>query len=176
MSIKKKLLLLLLGLSLIGCDREFEGKVIDAETDKPIEGAVVLVEWTATKGLPGLTHTESVKVIEAVTDKEGKFIITGALKHTPHVTIYKKGYVAWNNKYIFPDYKKRTDFKLKNGQVFRLERFKSVYSFLAHQSFVERAIHVQLGTKSKDLFLTLYEDAEREKVLKERDKKEKEGR
>ena len=95
-----------------GCYGEITGTVIDAETGQPIEGAVVLVEWTVTKGL-GLTYTQSYQVIEVVTDKDGKATVSGVFNpfvNPPHVTIYKKGYVAWNNEYIFPDYKKRTDF------------------------------------------------------------------
>ena len=52
------------------------GTVVDAETGKPIEGAVVLVEWTKTHGI-GEHWTESFKVEESVTDREGKFTITG---------------------------------------------------------------------------------------------------
>ena len=173
MKIISIILVLLLGFISIGCDREFEGKVVDAETDKPIEEAVVLVEWTVTKGVPGLTHTESVKVIEAITDKAGKFTITGALKHTPHVTIYKKGYVAWNNKFIFPDYKKRKDFKLENGQVFKLERFKESFGYVAHESFITSAINVSLGAKQKQFFLKEYRSSEEELVIKERNRKYK---
>ena len=149
MNIKNILLLILLAQLSIGCDRELKGKAVDAETGKPIEGAVVLVEWTAIKGLPGLTHTESVKVIEAVTDKDGKFTITDALKSLPHVTIYKKGYIAWNNKFIFPDYKKRTDFKLKNGQVFKLEKFQEGYLHTKHVRFIRLSINDSLWHEKK---------------------------
>lgn len=173
MKVKNILLILLLALISIGCDREFKGKVVDAETDRPIEGAVVLVEWLTIKGLPGLTHTESVKVIEAVTDKDGKFTIVGALKQAPHVTVYKKGYVAWNNKYIFPDYKKRTDFKLENGLVFRLERFKELFGYVAHESFITSAINVSLGAEQKQFFLKEYRGSEEELVIKERNRKNK---
>ena len=97
-----------------GCYANMSGTVIDAETGKPIEGAVVLVEWTKAEGVPGLTSTKSYKVVEAVTDKDGKFTVENVKKiliDPPDVTVYKKGYVAWNNEYIFPDYRKREDFK-----------------------------------------------------------------
>ena len=60
-----------------GCYAEMTGTVVDAETGAPIEGAVVLVEWTVTKGVPGMTVTETYKVIEKITDKEGKVKIPG---------------------------------------------------------------------------------------------------
>ena len=34
------------------CDGEITGIVVDAETGQPIEGAVILVEWIKTKGVP----------------------------------------------------------------------------------------------------------------------------
>lgn len=126
--------LLAMLLFITGCYAEITGTVVDAETGKPIEGAVVLVEWTKTHGF-GHTYTESYKVVEAITDKDGKATIAGTFSPTvnvPHVTVYKKGYVAWNNEMIFPDYKKRTDFKWKNGYVFRLERFKPEYTYDMH--------------------------------------------
>lgn len=122
-----------------GCYAEITGTVVDAETGAPIEGAVVLVEWTKTRGLPGLTHTESYKVIEAVTNKDGKVTISGTFSPTvnpPHVTVYKKGYVAWNNDYIFPGWVKRKDFEWRNGFVFKLEKFKEGYSHYDHSSFI----------------------------------------
>lgn len=138
---------------LTGCYAEMTGKVVDAETGNPIEGAVILVEWTITKGVPGMTHTESYKVIEVVTDKEGMASFSGNIinpfVNRPHVTVYKKGYVAWNNQYIFPNYEKRTDFEWKNGYVFRLERFKSGYTHDAHVSFLLRTYSFGLGADSK---------------------------
>jgi hypothetical protein len=126
-----------------GCYAGITGKVIDAQTQQPIEGAVVLVEWTKTKGLPGMSYTESAKVIEVISDKEGKIEISGNINpfvNPPHVTVYKKGYVAWNNEYIFPDYSKRTDFKWENGCVFKLEHFKQEYSYDKHVSFISGLI------------------------------------
>jgi hypothetical protein len=134
------------------CYAGITGTVIDAETQKPIEGAVVLVEWTKTKGVPGMATTESYKVIEVLTDKEGKVTVSGVLNplvNPPHVTVYKKGYVAWNNEYIFPDYKKRTDFKWENGCVIRMEHFNSSQSYDGHISFIYTVIRSTLAHEKK---------------------------
>ncbi len=155
---------------LAGCYTEITGTVVDAETGQPIEGVVVLVEWTKTHGF-GDTYTESYKVIEAVTDNDGKATISGTFSPTvnrPHVTVYKKGYVAWNNEYIFPDYKKRMDFSWSNGYVFRLERFKDSYSYIEHESFIDGAAYLFMETEKKKLFIKAYDEWEREKVIKER--------
>jgi hypothetical protein len=154
-----------------GCYAGITGKVVDAETQQPIEGAVVLVEWTKTKGVPGMTHTESAKVIEAVTDKDGKVAISGyfdPMANSPSVTVYKKGYVAWNNEYIFPDYKKRTDFKWKNGYVFKLERYQDIYSKEDHHSFMTRGIMNKSLEKTPNFFKV--ESEELGEILREKRK------
>lgn len=137
----------------IGCYATITGKVVDSETGEPIEGAVVLVEWTKTKGF-GLTYTESYKVIEAVTDKEGLATVSGVFNpmvNPPDITIYKKSYVAWNNKFIFPNYEKRKDFKWQSGYVFKLERFKPEYTYREHWDFITDVIHSGMALGKKDL-------------------------
>ena len=137
--------------SMTGCYFSATAKVVDAETGEPIEGAVVLVEWTITRGL-GLTYTESYKAIEAVTDKDGNAKISGEFNpfvNPPHVTAYKKGYVTWNDEYIFPDSKPRQDFEYKNGMVMRLERFKPEYTHIAHENFFHSSIHSFMNTEAK---------------------------
>lgn len=154
MTKKYALLVMVLFLFGISCSKTYEsitGTVVDAETGKPLEGAVVLAEWTKTKGL-GLTYTESYKVVEVVTDKEGKFTIPGVMSplvDPPSVTIYKKGYVAWNNNYIFPGYQKREDFSWRSGYVFKMNHFKKGYSYEAHVSFIRMSINSSINSKSK---------------------------
>lgn len=171
-----QILLILASLFILqGCYGTITGTVVDAETGQPIEGAVVLVEWTVTKGL-GLTYTESYKVIEALTDKGGKVTISGVfnpLVNSPRVTVYKNGYVAWNNEYIFPDYKKRPDFKWKNEYVFRLDKFKPEYSYDKHIFFIHSAIG--LGQGEKKLILKAI-DWEESKAAEERQSQHKEGK
>lgn len=154
-----------------GCYATITGTVFDAETGEPIEGAVVLVEWTRTKGL-GLTYTESYKVIETVSDKEGKVMISGTfnpLVNPPEVTVYKKGYVAWNNKFIFPEYNKREDFKWQNNYVVRLEHFKPEYSYDEHVSFIHGSINYGLPGSEKKLM----EEAIRREQLKALEERQK---
>lgn len=142
-----------------GCEGEITGIVVDAETGQPIEGAVILVEWTEVAGLPGMTHTESHKVVEVVTDKEGKASIEGVLSpfvDAPDVTVYKKGYVAWNNHYIFPDWKKRTDFQWENNYVFKLEKFKPEYSYVEHTGFISSAILSHMAMEKKTIMFNAY--------------------
>ena len=144
MKVRQIFLAILLSLFIVtGCEGTITGVVVDAETGQPIEGAVILVEWTQAKGLPGMSYTESYKVVEVVTDEEGKASLEGVANpfvSSPRVTVYKKGYVAWNNEFIFPDWKKRTDFKWENNYVFKLEKFKPKYSYRKHLSFIRASI------------------------------------
>jgi len=126
------------------CYAEITGIVVDAETGQPVEGAVMLVEWTKTKGLPGLTHTKPYKVFESVSGKNGTFTfkkVLNPLLSPPRMTIYKKGYAAWNNEYIFPGWIKRDNFKLADGMIIKLEHFKKEYSRDDHVSFLHGITH-----------------------------------
>jgi hypothetical protein len=96
-----------------GCTSTLEGQVLDAQTGKPIQGAVVLGVWTKVGGLPGLYHHELVGVREVETDAEGRFVLERAKRiiyeDDESVTVYKPGYVAWNNIYMFPVSERRKD-------------------------------------------------------------------
>ena len=174
--------LLMLSMFLYSCYSygTITGKVVDDETGEPIEGAVIMAEWTETKGMIGLSHTMSYKVVEVVTDKDGKAIIPGVKEgkaiimgiskpyiESPTVAVYKKGYVLWSNNHIFPGTKHHTDFKWRNNYVFRLERFKPEYSYRSHVSFIRRAIASGFGDKK--LTLEAFE-WERKKASEERKK------
>ena len=126
-----------------------KGQVVDAETGKPIEGAVVLVEWDITKGF-GLSYTERYKVFETVTNENGWFTLPGVLNplvNPPNLVIYKKGYFAWREDYTFPDDREK-HFRWTSGCVFRLERFVRGNLYINHTSFITSGIG-SLGTSSK---------------------------
>lgn len=139
MSRGRVLSLVLFTVVISGCYMPIRGRVIDAETQQPIEGAVVLVEWTKTHGI-GEHWTESAKVVEVVSDKEGRVELPGCYDpfvRSPNVTIYKKGYVAWNNYLIFRGTtERRMDYEWKSGYVFNLEKFMSNYSYINHWLFI----------------------------------------
>ena len=94
------LLLQLFGgcVSLAYFEGDYHGKVIDAETLQPIEGAVVLGVWS--KGYPGaggIAH-EYYDARETVTNENGDFTIKGmgprAITHLEkmNIVIFKVGY------------------------------------------------------------------------------------
>ena len=154
---------LLLGIS--GCYLPITAMVIDADTGKPIEGAVVLVEWTKTHGI-GDHWTESYKVASAYSNESGKFSLPGCyglFVDAPTLTIYKKGYVAWSSSWIFPRYKNRTDYNWGNS-IIKLEHFKDEYSHDDHTSFVSLSIHSSLA-KNYELKKIVYHEIEWEQDL-----------
>lgn len=154
MKIRHIFLAILFLFMMAGCEGEITGIVVDAETGQPIEGAVVLVNWSKTYGL-GLTYSKTHEVFEALTDKDGKVTISGVydpLVNPPSLTVYKKGYVAWNNEFIFPEWKRRTDFKWVNNYVFKLEKFKTEYSYDKHTDFIASSIRVGASEKKQKMF------------------------
>lgn len=92
--------------------RPIRAQVVDARTGQPIPGAVVLGVWTTREGLPGLAHAALVGVRELETDAEGRFTLERPRRRDIEeeaVTVYKFGYVAWSNLFIFPDSESRKD-------------------------------------------------------------------
>ncbi|MCI5123905.1 MAG: hypothetical protein D3925_05370 [Candidatus Electrothrix sp. AR5] len=147
-------ILLTFVLPLNGCSGSTTFRVLDAETKQPIEGAVALAEWTSTGGLPGFSHTSTDKVAEDVSDSEGKLTIPGAwgflALQTPHIKIYKPGYVGWDSKRIYLGYrgndimrtraKKRTDFVMKNQDIFLEPWDDEKHSYISHGSFLSISV------------------------------------
>ena len=109
-------------------DRGPTAIVLDAETGKPIEGAVALAQWHSTTagGIEGPSESLS-KAQEVFSDKDGKVFIKGywgvnIFLKSPRLTIYKPGYVIWDSREICPTFEKREDFDEKHRKA-RLLKF-----------------------------------------------------
>lgn len=102
-------ILLLISQSACCADMTFQGKVIDADTLKPIEGAVVVATWNEARGTIAGTDTRFKDAKETLTDKNGEWTITGPegdedkligiaqvmgvfITRAPVFLIYKPGY------------------------------------------------------------------------------------
>lgn len=159
--------LLVFSISLSGCAASTTFRVLDAETKKPIEGAVALVEWISGRRMAiiaGPTHAYTAKVVEAVTDSDGIFripVVVGKLAmQTPHLKVYKAGYVGWDSSRIYlgcraddikrQRTKKREGFSMEDQDVY-LEPWKDEYSFISHDSFIHDHVNFEdVGMKSSD--------------------------
>lgn len=130
------------------------GKVVDNSTGKPIEGAIVVAQWTKARGWLGEQQRELHKIIETLTDKEGKFSLggtTGFALDPPEMIIYKEGYVPWRNDMIFPSTDIVKNHELKNNETYMLEVFTDEYSFGQLYSFIDSAI-IGIGGSETPVF------------------------
>lgn len=81
-------------------DGPYRGKVVELETGKPIEGAVVAADWV----IEPFVHSERIcDAKETVTDKNGEFELPKgtcvshpfADMYKPYVVIFKPGYLGY---------------------------------------------------------------------------------
>jgi hypothetical protein len=83
---------------LVYYEGDYHGKVIDAETLQPIEGAVVLGVWSLEYGTAGGPVHEYYDARETVTDENGEFTIKGmgpravTYLEKMKIVIFKVGY------------------------------------------------------------------------------------
>jgi hypothetical protein len=128
-----------------GCAGSIHGQVLDAQSGQPIAGAVVLGVWTKVAGLPGLTHTELVGVKEVETDAQGRFTLERPRTLFPFaeddesITVYKFGYIAWNNIFTFPPTGSGRRKDQRVPAEIRLEKFPDGQSHQRHISFINLA-------------------------------------
>jgi hypothetical protein len=88
------------------------GQVVDADTGKAIEGAVLLARWNWRQYFAGFhsgpsfdDRGETLKVSEAVSDAQGRFTLAGfgptvrgmgkLEERAPSLTVFKSGYVPF---------------------------------------------------------------------------------
>ena len=99
-------------------DGPYKGRVIDAETGKPIEGVVVLGVWYKELPSPGGTVGSYFNAQETVTNKNGDFEVKGlglqifSTVSRMHVLIFKAGYEyigsgPWESFKLDPIFKKK---------------------------------------------------------------------
>ena len=97
----------------VSCTRAktFNGRVIDADTKEPIEGAIVVVVWETERTTPTATHVDLKDVKECLTDKNGEWSIKGPkgrddwpipymslfipFTKEPEFIVFKPGYCSW---------------------------------------------------------------------------------
>jgi hypothetical protein len=68
-------------------ERSFKGKVIDAETKEPIEGAVVVAQYYINMLGPTGSHSTLTDVQEGLTDKKGDFNLSSLTKFINSISV-----------------------------------------------------------------------------------------
>jgi hypothetical protein len=133
--------LALLFASSTACARSLiSAKIVDAENGQPIQGTIVAYRWYKHKLAPPGMPAEAVTIEagEEISDAEGNIRMPeySTLLNDFAMVAYKKGYVCWSNRHIFPSWEERKGFKVQDGMVIRLERFAEQYSKRDHANFV----------------------------------------
>ncbi|MDA8142266.1 MAG: hypothetical protein M0036_26770 [Desulfobacteraceae bacterium] len=181
--IKGFLLLLAVSLLFSGCSRNYpiEGQVIDAETRKPVEGAVVAINWIRYKWtLPGLpTQKDRFGTTECITGSQGRFTVPKYPFGSHFMGIYKEGYVCWSSEAAYDPqgqtyeqkYAQRIWHRVKDGMVIELIPIKGKdFPVLEHARFVnnvaEQVESLQFTLATSDEF-----DMEYPRLKKQRNSK-----
>lgn len=136
-----------------------EATVIDAETKQPLEGVVVTANWQLEEGtFGGNVQAGQLMVMEAVTDKDGKFRFPGwgpttvwrghLVNDDPQLLLFKSGY---EHERLFNDIRwsayrehvlkpvRRSDW---SGKAIALKPFRgSLEEYARHLSFLHTSIN-----------------------------------
>ena len=157
MKICRSVYLLLMIVVIFGCYQHVEGrgifkayppitgKVVDGVTGQPLEGALVVAQWTKKHGF-GLTYHDLNLITETLTDKEGVFAITktpnDSFVEAPEMIIYKEGYIPWRNDMIFPggSSKLAKQHEWNNNVIYKMDIFTNKYTARQLWDFLDGGI------------------------------------
>jgi len=120
----------------------FTGRVVDAETDRPIVGALVYASWRFVGGF-GFDEPTGWREHIGSTDANGGYRVpklaggpgSSSRLSDFHIVIYKRGSVAFRSDRRFDDFGPRNDFTQTGGKL-ALARWKPEYSHVRHLRFV----------------------------------------
>jgi hypothetical protein len=156
----------------LGTIYSLKAKVVDAETGKPIQGAAAVAVW---KGYEGDGVPVAVHLEESVSDSAGEIHIDGFWAPQifesvgPVLSVYKCGYVLWNQKRIYGQkapYGYRDDFD-KENTVIRMEKWPADFSFVAHMDFIRYYSGYGYGAFGAMQFADAFHKCEAKKRSKE---------
>ncbi len=152
----------------MGSNKVPTATVLDAETGKPIEGAVAIAIWrVGDKDGPWFENGGLVagRIEEAVSDKEGNIYVDDfwgwhLLESSyPRLTIYKPGYVCWDQKNIYIDRfhsEIRKDFD-KENRIVRMKKWPKGFSFVSHGGFVDSVTQGETYKSKQNLFRNTFD-------------------
>lgn len=133
-----------------------EARIVDAETQQPLEGVIVVAHWQLERGTPGgSVPAGQLMVMETVTDKQGRFAFPGfapklavtshLVNEDPGLLLFKSGYryQALTNEYS-GDIVLRTRLVRRsewNGKTIEMKPFKGTgKEYAEHLSFLHTSI------------------------------------
>jgi hypothetical protein len=121
----------------------YDGVVVDADSDRPVAGALVAASWAFERGI-GVQGPLDAQEVVIQTGADGRYAIprlerlpTGASTRVRRFTliVYRKGYVAWRSDRRFPGRDRRRDFSQRANRV-QLEPWQPALSHWPHLAFL----------------------------------------
>jgi hypothetical protein len=121
----------------------YDGIVIDADSERPIAGALVAGYWAFERGI-GLRAPAGARETVVETGADGRYTIPaladfpeGASARVRRFTliVYHRGHVGWRSDQMFPGREPRRDFTQRGARV-RLERWQSQLGHAEHALFI----------------------------------------
>lgn len=121
----------------------YDGIVVDADTDRPVGGALVSGAWAFERGV-GFQAPAGAQEIVVETGADGRYQLpriddlpTGLSARVRRFTliVYHRGHVGWRSDRLFPDRESRHDFSQRGNRV-RLERWQPSYRHAEHVVFL----------------------------------------
>ena len=137
---------LLLVISLISCSPKcvVRGRVVDAKTQQPIQGAAVAIRWYTGVAEKQSANTGTIESVQSLTDDRGVFKIP-EYPDTQHILgVYKNGYICWSSRDIFivdpgisrtDKYHKRKNHRVKEGMEIELKPLQKSHPKELHAGF-----------------------------------------
>lgn len=121
----------------------FDGIVLDADSERPVAGAVVAATWAFERGI-GMQAPLEAKEIVVESGVDGRYSVP-RLTELPNgastrlrrftLTVYRRGHVAWRSDRRFTDKSTRRDFSQRGCRV-RLEKWQPTFRHAEHLVFL----------------------------------------
>jgi hypothetical protein len=121
----------------------FDGIVVDADSERPIAGALVAASWAFERGV-GFQAPLAANEVVTETGVDGRYQIpriealpSGLSTRVRRFTIivYHRGHVGWRSDWRFPSRLPRKDFSQRGNRV-RLEKWQPSFAHAAHLVFL----------------------------------------
>jgi hypothetical protein len=121
----------------------YDGIVMDADSDRPVAGALVAGAWAFERGI-GFQAPLSAEEVVVETGADGRYLIP-RLQELPGglstrvrrftLIVYQRGYAGWRSDHRFPGREPRRDFSQRGNRV-RLEKWQPTYQHAEHLVFL----------------------------------------
>jgi uncharacterized GH25 family protein len=117
------------------------GRVIDAETGRPIQDAAVAIRWFESQSEDNSKTAHTFDAAQDLSDKDGNFSIPEYQNRKYAMGVYKEGYICWSNRSDFSSgTREKTSLRfppnVENGMEIRLAPLKEGHSRNKHAGFV----------------------------------------